>query len=65
MTERFHRFCENHPTEPVQFCAMCLRETRLATREECAELTRKMDQYREAILGPQKKNGRDEDENIP
>lgn len=47
-------FCEKHPQEEVQYCSLCLRETRLATREECAELTRKMDQYREAIGAPKK-----------
>lgn len=63
MTREDRRFCEKHPEEEVQYCSLCLRETRLATREECAELTRKMDEYREAVTGsPKKKNGR---ENIP
>ena len=60
MTREDRRYCEKHPQEEIQYCSLCLRETRLATREECAELTRKMDEYREAI-GAKKKNGRDDE----
>lgn len=61
MTREDRKFCEKHPQEEIQYCSLCLRETRLATREECAELHSKMDAYREAIVGPKKKNGRDDE----
>lgn len=63
LTREDRRFCEKHPQEEIQYCSLCLRETRLATREECAELHSKMDAYREAVTGkPTPRNG---DKNIP
>lgn len=51
MSREDRRFCEKHPAEPLVFCEFCMHEMRLETREECAALTKKMQQYRDAILG--------------
>lgn len=51
MTREDERFCDKHPNEPLVACDLCVHEVRLATREECASLTKKMREYREAILG--------------
>jgi hypothetical protein len=51
VTFEHRKLCEKHPDEPVQYCSLCLREVRLDTREECAALTKKMQEYRDAILG--------------
>lgn len=55
MTDRGYRFCEKHPKEPVAYCSFCLREVRIETRAECAELHRKMGQYRDSIVTPRPK----------
>jgi len=55
VTDGGYRFCEKHPKEPVAYCSFCLREVRIETRQECAELHRKMDAYRESIVRGAKK----------
>ena len=55
MTREDRRFCEKHPNEPIEYCDLCLHEVRLSTREECAALTKKMQEYRDAIVGMGKK----------
>lgn len=60
MTDRGYQFCEKHPKEPVAYCSFCLREVRIETRAECADLAKKMEQYREAIVTPRPVKKRDD-----
>ena len=55
MTDRGYQFCEAHPQEPVQYCSFCLRELRIAMRQEQGELSKKMEAYRESIVQGAKK----------